>query len=153
MSKNTTTRTYNGYLIINWHDDDLRFRKTTPSKSDHAPTEYSVEVEIDVAVPEFDVPTLAAEFKVPEAQVRQTAASEVYAEGEPDGWHETVEDALDHFAAEAHGLDPSQTEFDDLVSTAVGYVMRRGEGLPPVAEVEEVIEERLENVANGGSNV
>lgn len=46
-----------------------------------------------------------------------------------------------------------ETEFDDLVSTAVGYVMRRGDGLPPVAEVEEVIEDRLESVANGGSNV
>jgi hypothetical protein len=144
----TTTKTYSGYLIVDWRDDDLRFRKTRPSKKNRGPTEYPVAVEIEVAVPEFDVPTLAAELSVPEAQVRQTAASAVYAEGESPDWHETVENALDHFAAEAHGLNPSETEFDDLVSTAVGYVMRRGNGLPPVEDVEKRIETRLAEVAS-----
>ena len=149
----TTTTTYSGYLIVDWRDDDLRFRKTKPSKSDRGPTEYPVEVEVAVEVPEYDIPTLAAELEVPEAQVRQAAASEVYAEGNSPAWHETVERALDHYATEAHGLDPSETEFDDLVSTAVGYVLRRAEGVPPVEQVEETVEDRLTAVANGGENV
>jgi len=149
----TTTKTYNGYLIVDWRDDDLRFRKTRPDKSDRGPTEYPVEVEVEVEVPEYDIPTLAAELSVPEADVRQAAASEVYAESNGPAWHETVESALDHYADEAHGLDPTETEFDDLVSTAVGYVLRRAEGMPPVEAVEEQVEDALESVARGGSEV
>lgn len=45
-----TEKTYSGYLIANWRDDDLRYRKTRPD--DLAPRELSIPVSISVAVPE-----------------------------------------------------------------------------------------------------
>lgn len=148
----TNTKTYNGYLIVDWRDDDLRFRKTKPSKDDRGPTEYPVEVEVEVEVPEFDIQTLAAELTVPEAQIRQAVASDLLAETSTPEWHAAGDRALDHYADEAHGMDPRTTEFDDLVSTAVGYAMRNADGLPPVERVEEHITNALAVVANGGES-
>jgi len=150
----TTTETYSGYLIVDWRDDNLRYRKTRPDKSDRGPTEYPVRVEVEVEVPEYDIPTLATELSVPESKVREVAAADVtgIVEGGP-AWHETVEQALDHYADEAHALDPQSTEFDDLVSTCVGYILRRADGLPPVDKVENKVETALTAVAEGGEGV
>lgn len=147
------TKEYSGFLVVDWRDDDLRFRKTRPGAGDRGPTEYPIEVSVEVEVPEFDIPELAADMKVPEPQVREAVAAEAFEAGETPEWHAAAEQALDHFADEAHAVDPAETEFDDLVSKAVGYVLRRCEGYPPVEQVEERIEDALESVARGGAEV
>lgn len=64
---NTTTRTYSGYLVINWRDDTLRFRKTEPE--DLNPTEIAVPQSVTVTVPEIEVPSVELNVDVPPAAV------------------------------------------------------------------------------------
>lgn len=141
------TKTYTGYLVVDWRDDDLRFRKTRPGSNDRGPTEYPVEVSVEVEVPEFDIPELAADMKVPAPAVREAVATELHEQGETPEWYSVAERGVDHFKSEAQAVDPHETEFDDLVSKVVGYVLRNAEGYPPVEAVEEHVEDRLAEVA------
>lgn len=146
------TRTYDGYLLVDWRDDDLRFRKTKPTKSERKPTEYPVEVSVEVEVPEYDVPTLAAELSVPEAQVKRAAHDDLLDAGAVPEWHGALDDALDHFGDEARRTSPQNVEFDDLVSKVVGYVMRKAEGYPDAEAVETEAREALRDAAEGEVN-
>jgi hypothetical protein len=140
-------KTYSGYLIVDWRDDEVRFRKTRPDAASRGPTEYPVEVTVEVDVPEFDPPEIATSMSVPEPQVREHVAEELHGGGATPPWAHTVDRAVEHFGDEAAGLDPTETAFDDLVSKATGYVLRRAEGYPPVGEVADELETVLTNIA------
>lgn len=140
-----TRKTYTGYLIVNYRDDELRFRKTKPSKGERSPSEYPVKVEVAAEVPDFDIPTLAAEFSVPEAQIKRAAHDDLIAEGAVPEYEELAAEAVerhDDLVAKASG-NPQGVEFDDAVSVLVGYILRRAEGYPDPAAVEEHVERRL----------
>ena len=141
------TKEYSGFLVVDWRDDDLRFRKTRPGAGDRGPTEYPVEVTVEVEVPEFDIPDLSADMKVPAPAVREAVATELHENGETPEWHSTAERGVEHFRDEAQAANVRETEFDDLVSKVVGYVLRNAEGYPPVETVEEHVETRLTEVA------
>lgn len=82
----TTEKTYEGYLVINWRDDDLRFRKTEPESLN--PTELAVPISTTVNVPEIEVPSVELEVDVPPASVEQAvteAAERIAPDFEDDG--------------------------------------------------------------------
>jgi hypothetical protein len=141
------TKSYSGYLIVDWRDDEVRYRKTRPDAAQRGPTEYPIELSLEVEVPEFEMPELAATMSVPEPQVRETVAEELLESGASPEWMHKVDRAVEHFGDEAAGLDPNETAFDDLVSKATGYVVRRAEGYPPVEQVEDELETVLGNIA------
>lgn len=66
----TETKTYDGYLIVNWRDDELRFRKTAPTGS-LAPQELAIPLTVDVTIPEVQVPEIHADIEVPPAKVNR----------------------------------------------------------------------------------
>jgi hypothetical protein len=74
--EDVTRQTYSGYLVINWRDDDVRFRKTAPSNREVAPTEIAIPVSVGVTVPEVEVPEITAEVEVPAAKVEHAVADE-----------------------------------------------------------------------------
>jgi len=76
------TKSYNGYIVVNWKDDDLRFRQTRPGKSDRSPFEVPVKVSFEVIVPEFDIPEISQTLEIPEVQVKQAASELVDYEDE-----------------------------------------------------------------------
>ena len=69
-SEDTQTKTFSGYLIVDWKNETMRHRKTEPD--DLAPTQLAIPVSVDVAVPEVSVPTIEAAIEVPAAQVEQS---------------------------------------------------------------------------------
>jgi len=78
------TKTYSGYIIVNWKDDDLRFRKSKPSKSERSPFEVPVEANLDVEVPDFNVPEMSQTLEIPQVQVKQAVSELVdYEEDDP----------------------------------------------------------------------
>lgn len=77
--KGVTTRSYSGYLIVDWRDakssNDVRFRKTEPT--DPAPHEVTIPVSVDVTVPEVDVPSIMAEVEIPAPEVEEVVRSDI----------------------------------------------------------------------------
>ncbi|QPL12259.1 hypothetical protein HrrHc1_190 [Halorubrum phage Hardycor1] len=146
-----TEKTFAGYLIVDYRDDDLRFRKTRPSRGERSPSEYPLKVEVTAEVPEYDVPTLSADLNVPEAQVRAAATEDLLDDANRPEWHDLVDDGLEHFPNRVHEAkkDPQAVEFDDAVSTIVGYVLRNADGYPDPDEVEQAVENAIHDY--GGS--
>ncbi|RQG93708.1 hypothetical protein [Natrarchaeobius oligotrophus] len=70
----TTTKTFDLFLVIDWKNDSVRHRKTEPD--DLAPTQLAIPVSIDVNVPEVTVPTIEAAIDVPAASVEQSVVQE-----------------------------------------------------------------------------
>lgn len=78
------TKNYSGYIVVNWKDDDLRFRKSKPSKSERSPFEVPVRVNFDIEVPEFDIPEVSQTLEIPQVQVKQAVSELVdYEEEDP----------------------------------------------------------------------
>lgn len=71
---NVETKTFEGYLIVDWKRGEMRHRKTKPN--DISPTELAIPVSIDVRVPEVQIPTIEAAIDVPAAQVEQSVVDE-----------------------------------------------------------------------------
>lgn len=76
MSTNeiSETKEYGGYLVINWRDDDVRYRKTPPENP--GPQELAIPLELTINVPEVQVPTIEAAIDVPAAKVEQSVIDE-----------------------------------------------------------------------------
>lgn len=64
------TKRYEGHLVVNWRDDDLRFRKTAPEGA-LAPQELAIPLTIVVTIPEVQVPEIHADIEVPPARVER----------------------------------------------------------------------------------
>jgi len=78
------TKSYSGYIVVNWKDDDLRFRKSKPSKSERSPFEVPVKVNFDVEVPDFEIPEMSQTLEIPKVQVKQAVSELVdYEEEDP----------------------------------------------------------------------
>jgi len=79
MSDESDTRTYGGYLIIDWREantsDAIRFRKTEPSNP--APHEIAIPVSVNVTVPDVEVPSIEADVDVPAPEVEEVVRSDL----------------------------------------------------------------------------
>lgn len=73
------TKTLKGYLVINWTNDDIRLRKTTPNVN---PTEMALELSIDVKVPKKTIPEISHTIEIPSVQILD-AVAEVYSQEAP----------------------------------------------------------------------
>lgn len=79
----TETKTFSGYLVVDWKREEMRYRKTKPR--DKSPTELAIPLSIDVRVPEVQVPTIEAAIDVPAAQVEQSVIEETRELAEQNG--------------------------------------------------------------------
>ena len=78
------TKEYDGYLVVNWRDDDIRFRKTAPASGRSSPYEVAVPMTLAVNVPTVEVESIEANITIPPAQVEEvvTEAVEVAENGD-----------------------------------------------------------------------
>lgn len=133
-----TEKTLDYYLVLDWQAEKITARKTEPDST--GPYQVVIPVEMEVQVPEPDVPTLSAEVQIPEAQVHRAVSESLYDEDYP-AWMETVDSIIsqteDHLAA---------TPED--VNRILGEAMIEAPGAPDPQEVRSHIQERL---SQGGS--
>lgn len=69
------TKTYEGHLIVNWRNDQVRYRKTGPGGS-LAPQELAIPLSIDVTIPEVQVSEIHADIEIPPVKVERTETDE-----------------------------------------------------------------------------
>ncbi|MFW5902933.1 MAG: hypothetical protein ACOCTT_03525 [archaeon] len=70
----TKTKKKTGYLIYNYYKDDMRFRKSKPSKRKTSPHELPIKISFEVKVPKMNIPEISKTIEIPEAKVRETIA-------------------------------------------------------------------------------
>jgi hypothetical protein len=129
-----------GWLIVDWRDGSHRTRKNKPTRSELGSNELLAELNVDVHVPEVDVPTLAARIDVPEPRVRAATMDAVSEDDLPD-WTATAEEALDARRRALEEASPGsiQSEVDSLAMRT----LEEGPGYPDPELVREYIEDRV----------
>lgn len=74
---------FDGFLIIDWKNEDARFRKTDP-EDNISPFELAIPVGVAITLPEVAVPKIEADITVPAAEVEE-AVTEQYRTGKEQG--------------------------------------------------------------------
>lgn len=139
----TKTKNYNQWLVIDWKTGESRTRKSKPGSGDLNANELLAELNVDVSVPEVEVPTLAVEIDVPEPQVYQATVDAIDEADLPD-WSEAANDAIADereriTSVERDGL-PAIT--DELTTQA----LLNAPGRPPAEQVRQYVAERVRAV-------
>lgn len=143
MSEKTIT----GWLVVDWKDGSHRTRQSKPKATELATNELLAELQIDVTVPEVEVPTLAVEIDVPEPQVYAATLEALDDEDLPD-WSDVaigvVEDHRDEIA-EVTG----QTDFRALVDQMTTRAMLDINTRPDPKQVRKFVDHITRRVGNG----
>lgn len=84
------TKTITAWLIIDWRDGGHRTRKSRPKQSDLGTNELMTKVNVEINVPDIDVPTLSAKIDVPEPRVHAATLDALADEDLPE-WTETAD--------------------------------------------------------------
>ena len=136
----TKTKTLTGYLIANWRDEDLRYRKT--KMENPGPYEIQVPVSLDVTVPQVDVDELSSRLEVPRPSVEQATAADIDAEDFPD-WHDTAEEAIEFaWTQRADALETHPVP-ESLLDELVGRTVVDAPGVPNPESVRGYLKDRL----------
>lgn len=125
------------WLVFDWKDEDVRARKTKPSRSSLGTNELLVQGELKITKPEIEVPKLATELEIPEARIRRVVAEGMDLDEEIPQWWETVDEVLDN-----HGW---MIEEDDPNAATI-MVLKEDPGSPPVEAVMDRVRERMRQI-------
>lgn len=133
-------KTITGWLVVDWRDETHRTRQSKPSQSELGANELLAELEIDVTVPEVDVPTLAAKIDVPEPRVHAATMEAVADEDLPD-WTEPANEAID--AEELAIKQAPDGDLDRIIDSIVVQTLEDAAGYPDPELVKEYVEETV----------
>ena len=122
------------WLVFDWKDEDVRARKTKPSRSSLGTNELLVQGELTVKKPEIEVPKLATELQIPEARIRRVMADGMQVDTDHPDWYATVDEVL-----EAH----TWVIEEDDPNAATLLVLKEDPGSPPVEAVEDRVREQM----------
>jgi hypothetical protein len=145
MSK---SKTITGWLVVDWKSGAHRTRKSKPSSSELGTNELVAKLNVDVTVPEVEVPTLAVEIDVPEPQV-YAATLDALDEDEMPDWSEAAIEAVDESIDAFEDAD-SHAEFLTVVDTAVVRTLKKSPGRPDVETVHDFIVDVANDMTSGG---
>lgn len=133
MSK---TKNFKHWLVLDWKSGDSRTRKNKPRSGELGTNEILAELQIDVEVPEVDVPTLAVQIDVPEPQVYQATMEALDDEDLPD-WSESANDVLQDHKDDI--LTTDWPELGSLIDQMTTQVLMDAPGRPPVDQVRDYL--------------
>ena len=63
-----------GYLVYNYYQDDMRFRKSKPSMKKISPYELPIKISFEIKIPDISIPEISKTIEIPEAKVREAVA-------------------------------------------------------------------------------
>lgn len=67
-------KSYSGYIIYDWKENNARIRKSKPKKSQLGKNELCMDLSIDTHIPEPEIDDIAIEAEIPKVKVRQAIA-------------------------------------------------------------------------------
>lgn len=145
------TKEVEGWLIVDWKQETHRTRKNRPSAGELGTNELLAKLDIEVEVPEVDVPTLAAKIQVPEPHVF-TATLDALDDEDMPGWADVVDDVVTDRADEIRRID-GRAEFEGLVDEMTTRALVSMSTRPDPTNVRErvrTVAQRVLDDAAGG---
>lgn len=128
-----TTKTIQGYLVVNWDDETLKALKNEPRKS--SPYTITLAVDLEIEVPEVDTPTISEKLVVPQPTVERLVQAQVTGQ-RAEEWHQDVDDYLQ---ARIDADEPIRDEQE--MHQALGEVLLELEGAHDPEQVLEYLRE------------
>lgn len=138
-----------GWLVVDWKNETHRTRKSKPKATDLGANEVLAELNVEVHVPEVEVPTLGVTVDVPEPQAYGAELSALDAEDRPD-WSDTADELLATRKAEIRRTDlgePTRRLVNALTAEVLSAVASR----PPVEQVQEHVRDHVHVIQTGGN--
>ena len=137
-----TTKELTCYLVVDWRDEDLKVRKTKPSKT--SPYEIAVPLDLEIEVPDVDVQTLSAKLQVPQAHLHRIVQGEVHEEDLTE-WQAVAEEQVvaDQAALQRAWENGEEEKVRDRL---LGIVMRESPGVPDPEAVSDYLELRIKEL-------
>mgnify|MGYP000123087120 CR=1 FL=1 len=137
-------KTIGVWLIVDWKKGKTRTRKSKPKASELGTNELKAKVEVDVTVPEVDVPTLSLEIDVPEPRVYAATIEALSDEDLPE-WSEAAIDKVEQNRVpfEQAGNAP---EWKGAVDEVTVDVLRSVPGRPDVEAVRKFVDKTARDV-------
>lgn len=132
-----TEKTIEAYLIVDWRKGNVRARKTEPALSDLGTNELKADVEIDVHVPDVDVPTLSLEIDVPEPRIYAATIEALDDEDLPE-WAELAIEKVEMNSGRFLDADENH-EWAEAVDVTAMQVMTEAPGRPDPERVREFV--------------
>lgn len=120
------TKTLKYHLVVDWKKETVRARKTPPSGI--GPFELHIPAELEIEIPDVDVPSISERLEVPQPSVQRIALEAVFDQEFPE-WADTVDEILDDAWGESD-------------YTILGYVMEATGGVPAPADVLDYVRTR-----------
>lgn len=139
-----TDKTITAWLIVDWRTGDVKARKTKPGASELKTNELRSKVEVDVSVPDVDIPTLSLEIDVPEPRI-YAATIDALSDDELPEWADVAIDKVEgnRVAFEQAGNAP---EWKEAVDTTAMDTLRDAPGRPDVEAVREFVDTTARDV-------
>jgi hypothetical protein len=137
-------KTIGVWLIVDWRKGQTRTRKSEPKASELGTNELKAKVEIDVTVPDVDVPTLSLEIDVPEPRV-YAATIEALSDDDLPEWSEVAIDKVEQnqIPFEDAGNAP---EWKEAVDTVSMDTLRDAPGRPDVEAVRHFVDKTARDI-------
>lgn len=145
QNEDARTETIENWLIINWKEGNTRTRKGEPDQRKLGTHEIATRLQIDVVIPEVEIPELAARVEVPGPQVETAVLDDLDEEDLPD-WKSVADDVL----RDRLGDDGADIEdLKDAMSDMVVQTLQDAPGRPDVDDVEGYLARKGKAVLRG----
>lgn len=131
-------KTIHGWLVVDWKEESHRTRKNKPGASELGTNELLAELEVNVSVPDVEVPTLAVNIDVPEPQVF-AATLEALDDDELPDWSDVANEQV-HQERLAFKNAANAQEFGNVVDQVTTRVLMEVNSRPDPANVREYVE-------------
>lgn len=148
----TEQKTITGWLVVDWRSGNHRTRKSKPSASDLGSNELLAKLEVNVTVPEVDVPTLAVDIDAPEPQVF-AATMEALSEDELPDWTDVVSEVVHEAGSEIEAAADDPEALQRVVEQLTARTLVRVNSRPKPEQVQDYVAEVVRRVRDGGEEV
>lgn len=130
-------KTITGWLVVDWRNETHRTRKSKPGATDLGANEVLAKLDVEVTIPEVDVPTLGVAVDVPEPQVHAATLEALDDEAMPDWTDAAAEIVAEHEQRIEEAAPGAETErlVDELTTEVLLAVKTR----PPAERVREYV--------------
>lgn len=139
-----TTKNITGWLVINWKDMKHRTRQSKPdSLGTH---EIATKLDVEIKIPDVDVPELAAKVQVPQPRVQTAVVESITDETFPE-WSDVAEEVLADALEEGElGECDDLHDVDDLVEQLTTRVLLRHDGVVDAKNVRDYLGDQTKRV-------
>lgn len=145
------TKTIEGWLVVDWRKGSHKTRKSKPTQSELGSNELLAALEIEVEIPDVDVPTLSLEIDVPEPQVFSATMEALSDEDLPD-WTDAANDVIEQHESQLRAAAGSPDDLGDLVDTMTTRTLLEVNTRPKPECVREYVQETVRRVHTEGED-